>query len=348
MKASMKVLAGVLALGMCAFVAGCGDSQPSKTKQQGEVTSKIVNAPTKMEIAPLNEIKEGRKNVYAVIKVCKGAYWGEVVRGLKEGADKANVNMYMGGVLIDGNWELQRDMVKSLDGKKVDAVVLAVADSTNMTAVAKELKSKKLPVVLVDTGLNSKDYDVCYMTNNPLAGAKVAEKMLEMLKKNGVKETDNIEVKINISNLASSTLNDRMESAISYWRDKAPKSWVLSKKFIINNGDNERAYKLASEAIKKDPKIKGIIGVNNSSTGRSVQAVMDAGRKDVAVVGFDMNENTIKGIKSPDYKVATIMQNQYNMGFEAAKAALALAEGKTLPAKNVDTGIVVVDETNIK
>lgn len=347
MKLSMKVLAGVLALGMCAFVAGCGDNHPSK-QQQGQVTNKIMNAPSKMEIAPLNEIKEGRKNVYAIIKVAKGAYWGEVVKGLKAGADAADVNMYMGAVLIDGNWEMQRDMVKSIYGKKVDGVILAVADSTNMTGLAKELKDKKLPVVLVDTGLNSKDYDASFMTNNPVAGEKAAAKMMEMLKKNGVKESDKIEVKIHVSNLASRTLNDRLESAISYWRAKAPKSWTLSTKYIINQGDKERAVKLAREAIDKNPNLKGIIGVNNSSTGRTVQAVMEAGRKDVAVVGFDMNEYTVKGIKSPDYKVATIMQNQYNMGFEAAKAVKDLTEGKKPATKDVDTGIVVVDETNIK
>ena len=66
----------------------------------------------------MTEVKEGRKNVYAVLKVMKGKYWEEVIRGIKDGAAKADVNVYVGGVMKDGDWELQRDMVKELPGKK--------------------------------------------------------------------------------------------------------------------------------------------------------------------------------------------------------------------------------------
>lgn len=48
----------------------------------------------------------------------KGNYWEEVIRGIKDGAAKADVNVYVGGVMKDGDWELQRDMVKELPGKK--------------------------------------------------------------------------------------------------------------------------------------------------------------------------------------------------------------------------------------
>ena len=346
MKSSMRFLAGALVLGMCAFVAGCGDSQSAKP--QGQVTEKIMQSPSKQAIAPLNEIKEGRKNVYAILKVIKGSYWGEVVKGLKEGGDAANVNVYMGGVLKDGNWEMQRDMIKELQGKKVDAVILGVADSTNMTAVAKELRAKKIPVILVDTGLNSKDYDAAFMTNNVEAGAKAAEKMLAMLKQNGVKENEEIVVKLHVSNLASRTISERLESAASYWKDHAPKSWKLGSEYLVNYGDKDRAKKLAEDILKKDKKVRGILSLNNSTTGATVDALMTNNRKDVVVVGFDMNPFTAKGIENPDYKVATILQNQHKMGEEAVKAALAAAEGKQAAVKDVDTGITVVDDKNFK
>lgn len=105
-----------------------------------------MNAKSKQDFEPVTEVKEGRKNVYAVLKVMKGNYWEEVIRGIKDGAAKADVNVYVGGVMKDGDWELQRDMVKELPGKKADAVILAPADSSNMTASAKTLREQKLPV----------------------------------------------------------------------------------------------------------------------------------------------------------------------------------------------------------
>lgn len=109
-----KLLAVLFSALLLVGVAGCGDSN----SQQGAVTQKVMNAKSKQDFEPVTEIKEGRKNVYAVLKVMKGNYWEEVIRGIKDGAAKADVNVYVGGVMKDGDWELQRDMVKELPGKK--------------------------------------------------------------------------------------------------------------------------------------------------------------------------------------------------------------------------------------
>lgn len=133
-----KLLAVLFSALLLVGVAGCGGNNA----QQGAVTQKVMNAKTKQDFEPVTEIKEGRKNVYAVLKVMKGNYWEDVIRGIKDGAAKADVNVYVGGVMKDGDWELQRDMVKELPGKKADAVILAPADSSNMTASAKLCASR--------------------------------------------------------------------------------------------------------------------------------------------------------------------------------------------------------------
>lgn len=109
-----KLLAVLFSALLLVGVAGCGGNDA----QQGAVTQKVMNAKTKQDFEPVTEVKEGRKNVYAVLKVMKGNYWEEVIRGIKDGAAKADVNVYVGGVMKDGDWELQRDMVKELPGKK--------------------------------------------------------------------------------------------------------------------------------------------------------------------------------------------------------------------------------------
>lgn len=109
-----KLLAVLFSALLLVGVAGCGGNNA----QQGAVTQKVMNAKSKQDFEPVTEVKEGRKNVYAVLKVMKGNYWEEVIRGIKDGAAKADVNVYVGGVMKDGDWELQRDMVKELPGKK--------------------------------------------------------------------------------------------------------------------------------------------------------------------------------------------------------------------------------------
>lgn len=339
-----KLLALLFSAFMLVALAGCGDN----AKPQGAVTQKVMNSHEKQDFKPLTEIKEGRKNVYAVLKVMNGNYWQDVIRGLKEGGIVADVNVYIGGVMQDGDWELQRDMLNELGDKKVDAVVLAAADSTNMTASAKKLREQKRPVMLVDTALDGSDYDGAFLTNNLEAGAEVCKQMVAQLKANGVKESDDIAVLVHLSTLSSNTISERVSSIVANWNHFAPLNWKLVPEYIVNYGDEVSAVKLVEEKLKRTPNVKGIIACNNGSTNASVEAVMAAGRKDVAVTGFDLGKKTISGLESKDYSVAVAVQNQYQMGYDAVIAAAAASKG-SLPAKrDVNTGIKIVDNSNYK
>lgn len=249
----------------------------------------------------------------------------------------------------DGDWELQRDMVKELPGKKADAVILAPADSSNMTASAKTLREQKLPVFLVDTALSSNDYDAAFLTNNLEAGAEVCQQMVEQMKANGVKESEEATVLVHVSTLASTTIADRLNSIMANWGKFAPASWKIEHDYIINYGDDAGAVKLVAEKIKNTHNVKGIIACNNGSTNATVEAVMTAGRKDIAVTGFDLGKKTLLGLEDKNYSIAVAVQNQYKMGYEAVMAAAAAAKDGSKPAqKLVNTGIRMVDKNNYK
>ena len=249
----------------------------------------------------------------------------------------------------DGDWELQRDMVKELPGEKADAVILAPADSSNMTASAKTLREQKLPVFLVDTALSSNDYDAAFLTNNLEAGAEVCQQMVEQMKANGVKESEEATVLVHVSTLASTTIADRLNSIMANWGKFAPASWKIEHDYIINYGDEAGAVKLVTEKIKNTHNVKGIIACNNGSTNATVEAVMAAGRKDVAVTGFDLGKKTLLGLEDKNYSIAVAVQNQYKMGYEAVMAAAAAAKDGSKPAqKLVNTGISMADKNNYK
>ncbi len=340
-----KMWALMLSACLLAGVAGCGTEQQ---KPAGAITQKVAESPKMQDFAAVTDVKADQKNVYAVVKAMNGSYWKEIIRGMKEGGEKYGVNVYVGGVLKDGDWEVQRDMLKDMKGKKADAIVLGPADSMGLTEIAHNLRNDKLPVVLVDTMLNTEDYDAAYMTNNLAAGAQMARKMVEMLKESGVSETDQITLVMHVSNLASRTISERLDSTIANWYTVAPANWKIDKKYLINYGDDVIAEDLVKDAIKNVPNLKGIFACNNSSTKVTVKTVMDAGRKDIVVMGFDMSDPVKEALQNKDYHFATVVQNQYQMGFEAVKTAKEAAEGKAPAMRNVDTGVTIMDHNNYK
>lgn len=83
-------------------VAGCG----SQAEPQGTVTQKVAEAPAKQDFKAVTTVKSGQKNVYAVVKAMNGNYWKKVIAGMKKAGEENGVNVYVGGVNKDGNWEL--------------------------------------------------------------------------------------------------------------------------------------------------------------------------------------------------------------------------------------------------
>ena len=89
----------------------------------------------------------------------------------------------------------------------------------------------------------------------------------------------------------------------------------------------------------KNPNIKAVFGSNDNMALGAIQALKDAGMKDVTVVGFDATPDAASSILAGDM-TATIAQFSYNMGAYGVKYALALAKGEKIDI-NIDTGTPV-------
>lgn len=347
-KKAYKGIAAMLILGGCMTVLGCGDSKPkqeaSKTKQE----AMTANAKAIYPFEAVAEIKPERKNVYAALKVIKGPYWSDLVRGLKESGEAANVNVYVGGPGIETDWQGQKKMLDDLAGKKVDAVIMAPCDSDNMIPVAMQLKEKKLPVILVDTPLKDKAYDVLYSTDNVAAGAKAAEEMLNILRKAGVKDSEKVTIAIAASSFNSKTLLDRSVGIKKYWSEKAPANWTIKPEALINYSDAKLAQNLAAEAVKKDASLRGFISVNNGSTVNTCKFLMESKNDKLCLVGFDYSKEIAGLIADPKFNASSVVQNQYNMGVEAVKTAVQMLNGQKPAKQDVDTGVKIVNIDNYK
>lgn len=351
MKLVSKLMVGLLAFSLSAFIAGCSQGQRdanAPASMQQTLADKASKAEVKQDFTPVTEIKEGRKNIYALVKVIKGDYWQEVVRGLKDGGDAADCNVYVGGPFKEMDWQTQQAMLKELGGKKADAVILAPSDSLKLIPTAEAVQKQQLPLVLIDTGLNSKSYDAAFMTNNYVAGTKAAAEMLKLLRDNGVQENANATIAIKVSSLTSQNMVERVEGINAYWKANAPASWKLDSKVLVDFGDKDLSTKLGEEAMANISDLKGFIACNNRAAVATATAVKNSKRKDVMLVGFDYSKEIAELIADPDLKTVSIAQNQYTMAVEGVKAAVALAKGTKPAQAEVDTGVEVVTIDNHK
>lgn len=336
MKLYRNIFILLLVLACC---CACGEKKGDK----GEQKPVGLDAEYK-EIHEVTEIKDGRKNVYVILKAWGNTYWDGVLQGTIDGGNEADCNVYAGGVLEEENWERQEALIEQAAEMGADAIVLAPINAPSITETVSKIHGQGIPIVFVDTIIDTADFDTCYMTDNMSAGEMAAREMLEKLKKAGKTEDESLNIGVQTGSTSSQTIIDRVAGFMSYWTINAPENWKVIDDVKINNGNLELAEEQGRELISNYPDLAGIYSCNNGSTVGAVKSILNSGREDIVLVGFDYSEEMEQMLKSGKYLVSTVLQRQYNMGYLGVKAAANDLENEL---KFNDTGIMLINQDNV-
>ena len=224
-----------------------------------------------------------------------------------------------------------------------DGILLAPANSNSLVDSCEKVRKKKIPVVLIDSSINSTEFDVCYMTDNIDTGEMAAQEMLTMLHDAGNSPQEPLAVGILLSSDASQAMVNRVSGFLDYWAKYAPTKWEITKDIALNGGDVKKAESDAAKLLKKNENIKEIYGCNNTSTVGIAKTLTKQKRTDIVMVGFDMAEETKQFIKDPDYRGVSLMQKQDQMGYLGIGTLNSLINGKKSEQKYFDTGVIMID-----
>lgn len=213
-----------------------------------------------------------------------------------------------------------------------------------LVPAVEKVHAQGIPIIIVDTIVNCDSYDVCYMTDNLLAGENAAREMIRMLKEQGHSENDVVNVAVELGAKASQTINERLAGFCQYWTKYAPDTWKIMDEIKCNDGDETLAVELSEEFLEQYPYVNGVFGTDNASTMGFSSALLKYNKHDVVMVGFDYSPEVLKIIEDDNYNVSVILQRQYEMGYKGVESALLLLSGKTEDLKFVDTGGAVLNK----
>lgn len=332
-----RITAFVISMVMCLSLSGC-------MKQTDEAPT-IQPAP---DFVPLNETIEGRKNVYLIVKILENSsYWEVIIDGVKDGGDDFDCNVYVSGSYSEVDWESHERLLDDAAAAGADAILLAPNNSVNLSEKIDEVYQQGIPIVLIDTIANTDNYDICYMTDNLMAGQKAAEEMIALLRKNGTADSESVQIGIQVGTTSSLTIIERLAGFYQYWGKHAPAGWEVIPDIKCNEGDVDKAVVCAEELLDY-PNLKGVFGTNNGSTVGFAIAVKEQERKDIAVVGFDYSDEIAELINDDTYLVSTVLQKQYDMGYTGVASALELINGEEIPVRFVDTGVIIVNHDTLE
>ena len=261
-------------------------------------------------------------------------FWASVEKGAKEEAKKLGVKLIMIAPPQEGDVQAQVNQLEDQIAKGVDAIALAPSDPNALAPVVDDAIKSGIPVVFVDTAGSNKG--VTFIGTNNKNGAELAAKYIC---DNTPKGSD-VAILTGIESQSTALLR----------RDGAKKGFKgCGLKLVATQTaewDTAKARSVTESILVKNPNIKAVFGSNDNMALGAIQAIKDAGMKNVVVVGFDATPDAAKSILAGDM-TATIAQSSYNMGALGVRHALDLANGKKIAA-NIDTGTELVTKKNAK
>lgn len=272
-------------------------------------------------------------------------FWRSIHAGAVQAAQELTeqgtpVQVIWKGPLREDDREQQVQVVEGFLAQGIDGIVLAPLDDRALVRPVEEARQAGVPVVIIDSGLQSEAYVSFVATDNRKGGQLAADRMGEILGGKG---------RILVLRYAegSESTRQREEGFLEQLRARHPGVQVVSSDQYA--GATRETAKRASENLlnRFGGQIDGIYTPNESSTSGMLLALQDLGSAgDLKFVGFDASQSLIAAMAGGQIH-GLVVQNPMRMGYLGVKTMAAHLKGESVE-KRVDTGVTMVTPDNLQ
>jgi ribose transport system substrate-binding protein len=193
----------------------------------------------------------------------------------------------------------QASQVDQYVSAKVDAIIIVPVQTNTLQPQIKAAKAANIPVLDVNATLNNPDITASVQPDDVAAGAQEADMMMKKLGNKG-------NIVILQGPLGGSGEINRGKG-IDQVLAKNPNVKVLAKD-TANWKRDEAVNKMKNWVSAFGGQISGVISENDDMGLGAVQALREAGLKDIPVVGIDGIQDGLNAVKSGDF-IGTSLQN---------------------------------------
>ena len=282
--------------------------------------------------------KEESKKLSVLVspKGLEHSFWLTVKAGADSAGEEFNVDIIWRGPVRETDVPTQISILEDYLNKKVDAIVLAATDAKGIIPYVQKAVDAKIPVITIDSGVES-DLPLSFVaTDNVAAARRAAQALAELIGDKG--EVACIPF---VPGAATSVMR---EQGFSDEIKNHPGIRLVALQY--SQSDVATAMAVTEDILTAHHDLAGIFGANEASALGIMQAIKNRGLAGkVKVVGFDASDNEIQALRDGLVQ-ALIVQDPFKMGYLGVKYAVDAVHGKAVP-KRVDTGVYVVTNENL-
>lgn len=323
--AAMSVLA--LSLTACSTSSTVA---PEPTAPAGTETTAAGEAPATGDIPK----GDGTKTIYLVSKGFQHRFWQAVKDGAVQAGEEYNYKVEFVGPDDETKVTQQLDQLQTALDSSPAAIGFAALDSAAAEPVLAKVQAASIPVIAFDSGVDSDIPLTTVQTDNRAAAAEAAKHMAELIGNKGT-------VGVVCHDETSQTGKQRCDGFQEWMTTNAPD--VKMVKQVA--GEVGLAANTTKAMLQANSDMVGVYGSNEAAATGAVQGVIETGKSDIIVVGFDSGKTQLQAIRDGK-QAGAITQSPVKMGYETVTAAIRAINGQQLP-KIIDSGFAWFDKSNI-
>ena len=286
------------------------------------------------------EISQSTKyKVTMIMKSTGSEFFKSVFSGGNAAATEYNVELYTKGPEDEEDFETQNKMIREAIEDGTDAIVFSAVDYNENAEAVNEAVKAGIPVVNIDSEVNTDLISCRIGTDSYEAGRMAARAVFEV-------SAGEEAYHIGIVNFDRNTENGRRrEEGFREIMEADDRVKSIETVYVLSTPED--ACRGTKELLATNPEINVLATFNEWTSLGVGQAVDDLGNKDsVSVIAFDSNEICVNFLETGVVD-ALIVQNPYAMGYLGVESAYRLIEGDEPKERDVDTETTVVTRDNM-
>ena len=301
------------------FASGCG-SQPEGPTGDG----------LSIVVIPKGTTHEFWKSIHA----------GAVKAEQELEAAGQQVKIIWKGPLKEDDRDEQIKVVENFIARGVNGMVLAPLDDKALVRPVETAGNADIPVVIIDSGLQSETFASFVATDNYQGGRMGGAHLGKLLGGQG-------NVLLLRYAVGSASTTKRENGFLDELKDNFPDIKVLSSDQYAG-ATRDLAYTASQNLLSRyGEEVNGVFCPNESVSVSMTKALRDIGKAagKVKVIGFDTSVQSLRDLESGDVQ-GLIVQNPVKMGYLGVMTLVEHLGGKAV-AKRIDTGVALVTSENM-
>ncbi len=282
--------------------------------------------------------------VAVIPKGTTNEFWKAVNAGAFKARDELraagrNVEVIWKGPLKEDDREQQIQVLENFIGRQVDGIVLAPLDSRALVQPVVGAGQAGIPVVIMDSALNTDRYVSFVATDNYKGGTMAGEHLVQLLDGKG-----NV---ILLRYQVGSASTEEREAGFLEALARHPGIKVISSDQHAGP-TRETAYQASQNLLNRfGREVNGVFCPCELPTGAMAMALRDIGLAGgrVKMVGFDAGTRSVEDLRQGDVQ-ALVVQDPLRIGYTGVMTMLQHLQGEKVP-RRIDTGVALVTRENM-